>query len=558
MENRNLIIAVVLSIAVMLGYSWLFPQPKKPLQQPTQTTSTTANQSNANTVNTAQKPSTTSTPAAPITTTSSASAPQGQVAAKDITVETDLYTVVISTDGGAIKKLALKRYNDVAGTGGKPYLLVNEDNAAGYTISSEIPGTPSQRILFSATQDSLKVTGSESKSLELVATLPNGLQLKRTFTFSGQDYSIHLDQLLSNVSQTTQETNIQFVLRNNIKEHINEPSGGSGQGFFSRRYMDVFGPAVFANNGVVFDKLQGKGSLEATEKSYDKGVLWSSFGDKYFLNAVLAKDNSIASVTLREKDGYLEQIISSAKFTLNPGQSINVPFKLYFGPKDIKILKAQGSDLEDAINFGWFSAIARPLLFALKFFYRYLGNYGLAIILLTVILKIIFFPLTNKSYKSMKAMQKLQPKMQELKEKYKDDREGLNRAVMELYRTNKVNPLGGCLPMLVQIPVFFGLYRALMYSVELRQAPFYFWIQDLSAKDPYYITPIIMGISMVIQQKMTPTTMDPLQAKMMLALPVVFTVMFLNFPSGLVLYWLVNNILTIAQQAYINKTFKEA
>jgi YidC/Oxa1 family membrane protein insertase len=158
----------------------------------------------------------------------------------------------------------------------------------------------------------------------------------------------------------------------------------------------------------------------------------------------------------------------------------------------------------------------------------------------------------------MKDMQKLQPKMAELKEKHKDDKEALNRSIMEMYRTHKVNPLGGCLPMVVQIPVFFALYKALMFSIELRHAPFMFWITDLSAKDPYYVTPIIMGATMFIQQKMTPTSMDPIQAKMMLALPVVFTFMFLNFPAGLVIYWLVNNVLTIAQQAYINSTLKDA
>jgi len=260
---------------------------------------------------------------------------------------------------------------------------------------------------------------------------------------------------------------------------------------------------------------------------------------------------------LRDMNGFMVQRFSFQKATLNPGQSINTTQKLFFGPKDIDILKAQGVQLEGAIDLGWFSAIAKPLLHALKLFYGYLHNYGLAIIVITVILKILFFPLTHKSYKSMKEMQKLQPKMQELKDKFKDDRDGLNRAVMELYKAHKVNPLGGCLPMIVQIPVFFGLYKALMFSIELRHAPFYFWLQDLSAKDPYYVTPIIMGATMFIQQKMTPTNMDPIQAKMMLALPVVFTFMFLNFPSGLVLYWLVNNILTIAQQAYINKTLKE-
>ena len=210
------------------------------------------------------------------------------------------------------------------------------------------------------------------------------------------------------------------------------------------------------------------------------------------------------------------------------------------------------------MTLGWFSAVAKPLLTALKFFYRYVHNYGIAIIIVTVIIKILFYPLTYKSYKSMKEMQKIQPKMAELKEKYKNDRDAMNKAVMELYKTHKVNPLGGCLPMLVQMPIFVALYRALMYSIELRHAPFMLWIQDLSTKDPYYVTPIIMGATMFIQQKMTPATgMDPAQAKMMLALPVVFTVMFLNMPAGLVLYWLVNNILTIAQQMYINKLLKE-
>ena len=175
-----------------------------------------------------------------------------------------------------------------------------------------------------------------------------------------------------------------------------------------------------------------------------------------------------------------------------------------------------------------------------------------------MVIKILFYPLTYKSYKSMKEMQKLQPKMAELKEKYKNDRDAMNKAVMELYQTHKVNPLGGCLPMLVQMPIFIALYRALMSSIELRHAPFMLWIHDLSARDPYYVTPIVMGATMFVQQRMTPSAgMDPAQAKMMMMLPVIFTVMFINMPAGLVLYWLVNNILTIAQQAYINKLLKE-
>jgi YidC/Oxa1 family membrane protein insertase len=192
-------------------------------------------------------------------------------------------------------------------------------------------------------------------------------------------------------------------------------------------------------------------------------------------------------------------------------------------------------------------------MIALKFFHGYLGNWGFAIILLTVCIKALFWPLTQKSYSSMKAMQKLQPKMAKLREKYANDKQRLNTEMMTLYKENRVNPFGGCLPILIQIPVFFALYQVLLRSIELRHAPFMWWITDLSAKDPYYVTPLIMGVTMFLQQKMTPTTMDPMQARLMMMMPVVFTFLFLNFPSGLVIYWLVNNVLTIAQQYLINR-----
>jgi len=213
-------------------------------------------------------------------------------------------------------------------------------------------------------------------------------------------------------------------------------------------------------------------------------------------------------------------------------------------------------NLSAAIDYGWFDFVAKPLLKLLHFFYSYVGNYGVAIILLTVLIKAIFWPLSHKSYKSMEQMKKLQPLLSQLREKYKGDRQKMNEEMMQLYKTYKVNPAGGCLPMIVQIPVFFGLYQALLHSIELRHAAFIthlpftnlIWLADLSAKDPFYITPLIMGATMFIQQKMTPAPGDPTQAKIMLLMPVVFTFMFLNFPSGLVVYWLVNNIISIAQQ----------
>ncbi len=535
MEKRVLI-AVVLSIAVMYAYSYLVPQPPKPVsgQQAAQSQPATA-------------------APAPVGAQKEQSAPLPQLvpagaatqAAQDVTVETDLYRAVFSTKGGALKRLVLKRYKETAGPQGKDVAMVAEDNAAVYPLRSNLEGFPVDAgTVFGVTASSLSVAKGEKRVLDFTLTSPSGVVFQKSYTFSGDSYAIDLVQKVTNTGSAPQSGSVQLLLTN----HAAPPKDGGGR-------FEVFGPATLTAEGVSFDKIK---ELDKGEKAYQKGVLWTGFADKYFLGAALAVNNSIQSVRIKTVGGYIENVIGSAQLTARPGESVTVPVRLYFGPKDLDILKSQGSRLEESIDLGWFSAIAKPLLFTLKFFHRYLGNYGLAIIVITVILKILFFPLTHKSYKSMKEMQKLQPKMQELKEKHKDDRDAMNKAVMELYQTHKVNPLGGCLPMVVQIPVFFALYKALMFSIELRHAPFYFWIHDLAGKDPYYVTPIIMGVTMFIQQKMTPSQMDPVQAKMMLALPVVFTFMFLNFPSGLVLYWLVNNVLTIAQQTYINKSLKEA
>ncbi len=531
MEKRVLI-AVILSIAVMYGYSFLFPPQK---QQQTEKERATVSQPEA--------------PAAIKSLPVADQPPPVTVGkpvddAKDVTVDTDVFKAVFTTQGAALKKLVLKKYKDQVGSVGKEIVLTNENNQNQLTLITEYPGfVGSSGNLFSVSTANLSLSSTETKSVDFTLMTPAGVQLVKRFTFTGSGYGIALDNVLKNRSSTNQDGILQTVLRNSSIK----PKEEAGR-------FEVFGPATLSESGVSFDSLA---DLSKAEKIYSKAVKWTGFADKYFLTSLTAKDSSISTVSLKDANGILEQRISSAKISLESGKESIVSYNLYFGPKDIDLLKAQGERLEETIDLGWFAVIAKPLLHSLKLFYGYFHNYGLAIIVITVILKILFFPLTHKSYKSMKQMQKLQPKMLELKDKFKDDRDALNRSVMELYKTHKVNPLGGCLPMVVQIPVFFGLYKALMFSIELRHAPFYFWLQDLSAKDPYYVTPIIMGATMFIQQKMTPTNMDPIQAKMMLALPVVFTAMFLNFPSGLVLYWLVNNILTIAQQMYINKSLKE-
>jgi YidC/Oxa1 family membrane protein insertase len=272
-------------------------------------------------------------------------------------------------------------------------------------------------------------------------------------------------------------------------------------------------------------------------------ISWLGFTTKYFIGAIIVPDDLSPARTT----GIIERPDATHFLTgLQVNQASRI--KVYIGPKKGIILQKIGVHLEDAIEYGWFGVIARPLVKMLHFFNLYVHNYGIAIIILTILIKLVFYPLSQKSYKSMGKMKEVQPKLAKIKEKYKDDKARLNKEMMDLYRTNKVNPFGGCLPIVVQIPVFFALYRALMVAIELRHAPFFGWILDLSAKDPYYVTPLIMGATMFLQQKMTPSTGDAMQAKMMLFMPIIFTFMFLNFPAGLVLYWLVNNLLSIGQQ----------
>lgn len=528
MEKRALL-AVVLSIAVFYVYSTYImpPPPKRPAGTVQQRSSSAAP---------AGQPAPAVTAAAPLPLPAPSPA---TLPVKEITVETELYRAVFSTRGGALRRLVLKNYRE--SSGGKEITLVGEDAPENFTLVSDARGIAlDPAAVYSTAADGLSVAKGEKKELLFTWISPQGLMVRKSYTFQGDSYAILLSQRLQNGSAARQEGTLTLLLNNPAT-----PRTGDAR-------FEQMGAVTYGDTKLLVDPVK---SLEKGPKQYDKGILWTGFDDKYFLSAILAVNNDIAQVGIARTPGGRE--ITTVSFTplvLAPGQEVSREAKLYFGPKDLDILKAQGNELERAIDLGWFSAIAQPMLHILKFLYRYVHNYGIAIIIVTIVLKFLFYPLTYKSYKSMKEMQKLQPKMAALKEKFKNDRDGMNRAVMELYKSHKVNPMGGCLPMIVQIPVFFALYKALMFSIELRHAPFFFWIQDLSAKDPYYVTPLIMGATMFIQQKMTPTTgMDPVQAKMMLMLPVVFTFMFLNFPSGLVLYWLVNNILTIGQQYYINK-----
>jgi YidC/Oxa1 family membrane protein insertase len=534
MEKRALL-AVVLSIAVFYLFSMVMGPDKKqaPLPSPQSQTQNAA--------------PVVQTPAAPAVSSIPSSAPLSPAVAglqKDVTVDTNLYTAVFSSRGGALKSMTLKKYREQNSPAASPVILGNNADPSLLTFSTRATGfNLSDSSQFVSDTEAVKVSGSETRQLTYNFISGQGFTVRKIYTFGADSYSIKLETQVFNNSAAPIVGTVQQVMSYPAEPKVKD------------NRFDTAGSYLYADNALHADKFK---DVASSSKKYDKGVLWAGFADKYFLSAILTEKNSIASAELKKSTaGFMESIVSSPQMTVNPGQSVTVTNRLFVGPKDIDILKSQGNSLVQSLDLGWFTVIAKPLLYTLKFFYSYVGNYGIAIIIVTIILKALFFPLTHKSYKSMKDMQKIQPKMAALKEKFKDDRDAMNKAVMELYREHKVNPLGGCLPMVVQIPVFFALYKALMFSIELRHAPFLLWVTDLADKDPYYVTPVIMGITMFVQQKMTPSQMDPIQQKMMLALPVVFTFMFLSFPSGLVLYWLVNNVLTIGQQMYINKLVKD-
>jgi len=530
MEKRAFL-AVVLSIVVFYIFSMVMGPDKKQVAP-------VAPQNAAPAAAPAVQPA-----AASLTTSALQPAPVSGIQ-KDVRVETDFYVAVFSSRGAALKSMTLKKYREQNSPSASLVILGNNTDPALLTFSTRANGfNLSDSANYTADAETVTIRGSETRQLTFTYISGQGFTVRKVYSFGANSYSVKLDTQVLNNSAAAMVGTIQQVMT--------YPSEARAK---DNRF-DTAGSYLYADNALHSDKAK---DVASASKKYDRNVQWAGFADKYFLSAILAEKNSIASVDLKKNAaGFMESIVSAPQVTINAGQSVTVTHHLFVGPKDIDILKAQGNDLVQSLDLGWFTVIAKPLLYTLKFFYNYVGNYGIAIIIITIILKALFFPLTHKSYKSMKDMQKIQPKMAALKEKYKDDRDAMNKAVMELYREHKVNPMGGCLPMVVQIPVFFALYKALMFSIELRHAPFFLWVTDLADKDPYYVTPVIMGISMFVQQKMTPSQMDPIQQKMMLALPVVFTFMFLSFPSGLVLYWLVNNILTIGQQMYINKLVKD-
>jgi YidC/Oxa1 family membrane protein insertase len=529
--NIRTFLAILLSFLVVFVYQYFFAKNlETPKQDQTQTQAQTQAQSGQQ-----QAAAPVAVPGAPALKTPVAKAAP---AARDIQVETPLYTAVFSTRGGALKSFKLKEYKATLEENSPLIEMIQVQDgselplATGFTDSSVNLGADT---LYEADRKGLDLT-KDAKPGRLVFSLayPGQYRVEKVYTFNPERYAFDLEVRFQN------NTNIAL-----------------SQNLFMKWYEEVGKKDIDEEGAIaqVKDSTEREAGPKLEKKAYGPDVRWGGVENKFFIGAMIPKQPALTSASFaKDARGQVVVNLEGPKNTIPSGQAGVFNYTLYVGPKEYERLKAEDVGLEAAINVGsWMKWLAFPFLFLMQFLYKYVGNYGLAIIIITVLTKIIFWPLGNKSYKSMKEMQKVQPKMAELKERYKDDKQKLNTAVMELYKTHKINPLGGCLPVVIQIPVFIAFYQLLSYAIELRHAPFFGWIQDLSAKDPYYITPIIMGATMLIQQKMTPAMGDPMQQKMMLLMPVVFTFLFLNFPSGLVIYWLINNVLSIGQQYYINK-----
>jgi YidC/Oxa1 family membrane protein insertase len=458
---------------------------------------------------------------------------------KTIIAETPYLKVTLADLGGGITSVKLKKYKEsVKGTNGKeivedikPYLYIPE---ASLRPAGAVTGNDA--TYFKADKESVTVK-DKPEMITLSGTFENGNKIKKTYTFYPDDYVIGLK--IESEAPASNNVYYDFALITDKKES---------------RYT-FKGPFVY--NG----KLEQIGKIDKTLE-FDKNYTYAGFDEGFFTFIWIPGSDAKPTLTILKTDNNIPVLrLDSEKGSISG--------KLYFGPKQAGILQGLNVKAEKIIDFGWFDILAKPLILGLNLSNRVTHNYGIDIILLTILIKIIFYPLSVKSYKSMKKMQELQPIIKKLKEKYPNDKQKLNQEMMDIYRTRGINPMGGCLPMLIQMPVFFALYRGLCGAIELRHAPFMFWINDLSAPEdlfsftvagyviPIRILPLIMGVSQFIQQKMTPTAaVDPMQEKMMLLMPVVFTFIFWNFSSGLVLYWLVNNVISIGQQYYINKKMK--
>ena len=498
---------------------------------------------------------------------------------KEISIETQNYWAVFTSDDARLKHFKLKKYenrvNETALTikliqfveeilGKKvetpkkpePLDLVNTSGEKGLPLGLTLSLSDEN---WEVDKDQLRLLESSEKGeITFSKSLENGLKVLKRFKFTADRYTINLEVEVQNNSskEITNQFGLEWIGEIELAKLAKEENKDFGlkYSFFRNQKVEKKEFGGSATSGCVPGCGTQKTTIEPFETTEKGDIKWFSFEGEYFAALLIPPPSKEITLSVKGTEkNLLKADLNTSPISIPPKEKVNVSYQIYLGPKDEDLLKTLGVGAEKLVDFGFFTIVAKPLLWVLRLTNTVTKNYGIDIIILSILIKIIFLPLTQISMKSMKEMQKVQPEMNRLKEQHKNDKAKLQQEIMLLYKRRKINPMSGCLPMLIQIPVFIALYNALQYTMEMRHAPFLFWIKDLAAKDPIYITPIIMGATMVLQQKMTPTAADPTQAKMFLLMPVMFTFLFLNFPSGLVIYWLTNNVLSIAHQYYMNK-----
>ena len=557
MEQQRLILFIALSLVLFLIWdAWQREINPQPINQPVEVTQNSATSA----VPSSQQDKISEVPVSSSVASSPSMLPFTEEKAlvkqaQRIKISTDVFDIEIDTTGGDLRIANLVKYPKKVAEPDVPFQLMKDNDAglfiaqSGFTLRKSegktLNAAPNHTTIYSSEKTRYVMEEDENElNVDIFWKSHEGVEFIKTYTFTRGSYLIKVSHTVNNRSRNDWNGNLyQQLQRTSI------PDGEQS------KFIHTYTGGVIYSPENKYEKIDFD---DIAEKNLSKQVSngWTAMIQHYFLAAWIPAGETgqeFYSLYKANPDRYSLGMKSSKSYIVTAGAQQTIENNLYVGPKLQNVLEDIAPGLELTVDYGILTILSKPLYWLLDHIHSLVNNWGWAVILLTLLIKLAFYKLSEKSYKSMANMRKLTPRIQQLKERYGDDRQKMGQAQMELFRKEKINPLGGCLPILVQIPVFIALYWVLLETVELRQAPWILWIKDMSTADPYFILPLIMGVSMFIQQKLNPAPIDPIQAKVMMALPFVFTIFFAFFPSGLVLYWVVNNLLSISQQWYITR-----
>lgn len=539
-SQRSLFILVFAFVSFLVWQQWQTDYGPKPVQTTAAAASAAPNAAGSNDVQLSASGTTQTEPAAPATNTS-----------KQISVSTDVFDIVIDTKGGNIVGLDLPKFT-VSLDDKTPHKMMRQVEGYAYTAHSGLLGDgPDEKgkegLVYTTTADSFKLVEGQSELIVSLTGEYQGLQIEKRFTFQAGKYDVRVEYLVKNISNGSKVVQPYTYLAQTID------AGKAGNMMMPIYRGGAYSTQEERYTKFTFDEMKEESLAKSTQGG------WVGMLEHYFVSAWVPAQNEQNQLFTKVVNGNLAVIGSQGQqVSIAAGETKSIGAVFYAGPKDQDSLKQLAKGLDLTVDYGVLWWISQPLFWALELIHGFIGNWGLAIIGITLLVKGLMFPLTKAQYESMAKMRNLKPKLDEIQARYKDDRQKLSQAMMELYRKEKVNPMGGCLPLLIQMPIFLALYWVFVESVELRQAPFMLWIHDLSAQDPFFVLPVLYMLSMYAMQKLTPVTVtDPMQQKIMLWMPVVFGVFFMWFPSGLVLYWVVSNLISLAQMLYIYKQMEK-